>query len=303
MTSSVPVVIASDQTVIPVSDNASSLTVDTPQLPAALVGNRLDVNSGSWLGSTAPTVGQKTMANSVPVVLASNQAAIPVSFGVVSGASNLNRLINLYYNQSDGAVLANAFKQVLSYTIPVSYTATLLKFVTFQNEFAISRLCTQTSMGTHVVSTNIFTAGSSYTQPQFAATVQANVTTAIGAASNLTYTVGYTNQSGVAGRTGTISIPKSTVVNSRFDLVLQSGDIGVTSIQSVSVAPITTGAIELLGFVIISVHEDQSTTNQTETSFNPGVITFPAGTNIVIEYAGGTVSKTRLFDALIELVS
>lgn len=35
MAASTPVVIASDQTVIPVSDNGGSLTVDTPQLPAA----------------------------------------------------------------------------------------------------------------------------------------------------------------------------------------------------------------------------------------------------------------------------
>jgi hypothetical protein len=58
----------------PVTDNGASLTVDTPQLPAALVGGRLDSNVGAWLGSTAPTVGQKTMANSVPVVFPSDQS-------------------------------------------------------------------------------------------------------------------------------------------------------------------------------------------------------------------------------------
>lgn len=41
-------------------------------LPAALVGGRLDANLGAWLGSTAPTVGQKTAASSIPVVLASD---------------------------------------------------------------------------------------------------------------------------------------------------------------------------------------------------------------------------------------
>lgn len=76
MDNSVPVVIASNQTVIPISDNSSSLTVDTPQLPAALVGGRLDNNVGAWLGSTAPTVGQKTMTNSVPVVISSDQSKV-----------------------------------------------------------------------------------------------------------------------------------------------------------------------------------------------------------------------------------
>lgn len=79
MAASIPVAIASNQSVLPINDNAGSLTVDSPQLPAALVGSRLDTNVGAWLGSTAPTVGQKTMANSVPVALASDQAAIPVS--------------------------------------------------------------------------------------------------------------------------------------------------------------------------------------------------------------------------------
>ena len=49
------------------------------QLPAALVGGRLDENVGAWLGSTAPTVGQKAMAASLPVTLASDQSAVPIS--------------------------------------------------------------------------------------------------------------------------------------------------------------------------------------------------------------------------------
>ena len=76
---STPVVLASDQSAIPVTDNGGSLTLDTPQLPAALVAGRLDNNVGAWLGSTAPSVGQKTSASSVPVVLSSDQSAIPVS--------------------------------------------------------------------------------------------------------------------------------------------------------------------------------------------------------------------------------
>lgn len=76
---STPVVLASDQSAIPITDNSGSLTVDSAQLPAALVGARLDVNNGAWLGSTAPTVGQKTMANSVPTVIASDQSALPVN--------------------------------------------------------------------------------------------------------------------------------------------------------------------------------------------------------------------------------
>ena len=65
------------------ADTSALAAVDyatSAQLPPALVGNRLDQNIGSWLGSTVPTVGQKAMASSVPVVMASNQTAIPVTF-------------------------------------------------------------------------------------------------------------------------------------------------------------------------------------------------------------------------------
>ena len=37
------------------------------------------VNVGQWIGSAAPTVGAKTMANSLPVVIASDQATYPVT--------------------------------------------------------------------------------------------------------------------------------------------------------------------------------------------------------------------------------
>jgi len=104
------VTVASDSTgVLSVDDNGSTLTVDAPvgtpvatrlsdgaafydatktgQLPTALVGGRLDENVGAWLGSVAPTVGSKTSANSVPVVVASDQGNVPVSQAT---AANLN---------------------------------------------------------------------------------------------------------------------------------------------------------------------------------------------------------------------
>lgn len=96
-TGTVRAILATNQPVIPVSDNAGSLTVDSTQLPAALVGGRLDENVGAWLGSTAPTVGQKAMASSVPVTIASNQAAVDVTVTGTSAqlpASNTAGAIN-----------------------------------------------------------------------------------------------------------------------------------------------------------------------------------------------------------------
>ena len=55
------------------------LPISAVQLPAALVGGRLDTAVGAWFGSTAPTVGQKVMADSLPVTIASNQTALPIT--------------------------------------------------------------------------------------------------------------------------------------------------------------------------------------------------------------------------------
>lgn len=91
------VTIANDSTgLLSVDDNGSSLTVDSTQLPAALVGGRLDSNLGSWLGSTAPTVGQKVMANSVPVVLASDQSALGVSGTVTANQGTAAALAGMW---------------------------------------------------------------------------------------------------------------------------------------------------------------------------------------------------------------
>ena len=89
-------------TVVPVSDGGASLTVDSTQLPAALVGARLDVNQGAWLGSTAPTVGSKTSADSVPVVIASDQGAVPVTVSGVATAANQTTLGNQTTKINDG---------------------------------------------------------------------------------------------------------------------------------------------------------------------------------------------------------
>jgi hypothetical protein len=80
------------------TDTSGRVQIGTPQLPAALVGGRLDENIGAWFGSTAPTVGQKAMVASIPVVMASDQTPVQVVVnavspsaitGIVSGSSQL----------------------------------------------------------------------------------------------------------------------------------------------------------------------------------------------------------------------
>ena len=81
----------SNNTVPPGANNIGVLpAVATAAAPVYIEGNQVAastlltgatrIDNTSWLGSTAPTVGQKAMAASVPVVLASNQTPVSVTF-------------------------------------------------------------------------------------------------------------------------------------------------------------------------------------------------------------------------------
>jgi len=45
---------------------------------AGLVAGRMTIDIGSWIGSVAATIGQKLMASSIPVAIASDQSALPI---------------------------------------------------------------------------------------------------------------------------------------------------------------------------------------------------------------------------------
>jgi len=232
-----------------------------------------------------------------------NQTPLNIIFGISGSANTLPKLINLYYNKSDGAIVANVFKRVITYTAPTGFSGYIAKFTSYQAETAASRLVYEINMSQLSIVTNVFTAGSSYTNPLWTAAGQAEVTTGLSAgAGNVVVTITYTNESGTGSRSGTITIPKGSAVGSRWDIVLQGTDLGIQSIQNLSVTPtLAAGVIKVLGLVQLSVHEDQSTNSQTDTQYPPGMISFPSGTVMGIEYSGGTVSKQRIFDALIQL--
>jgi hypothetical protein len=221
----------------------------------------------------------------------------------VSGSAA--NMINLSHAESLGAYVSGQWRRVLTYTIPVDYSAYLIRFTTWQNESAFSRIAIEKGMGALDFPTNGFTPGDSYTAPQWSDThvVEAVVTTQLGAANNVVVTVNYTNEEGVAGRTGTFSIPKSSIVGTRAVLDPQVGDLGVRSIQGMSVAPSGgAGVIDVQAAIQLALHFDLSSTSGEQTLFAPSAVSFPEETVIGIEFAGGTVSKDRKFDALIQLV-
>jgi hypothetical protein len=267
--------------------------------------------SGS-LGSPWPILltsgGIQTGISGSPITVTGSIAVtntpLTVQFGSSGGGIGLSKLINLSFNASDGAIVANKFKRVVTYTTPTGFYGYLISFSSWQNEVANSRFVAETNLAQLNINTNTFTAGESYVNPQWSANVEADVTTALAAGSgNVKITVTYTNETGVGSRTGTISIPKGSAVGSRWVMVLQAGDIGVRSIQNLSASPTQVGVIRVLGFILLAQHQDENVAGSIMTDYAPGAISFPSGTVVGIEYSGGTVSKQRIFNSILQILT
>ena len=63
-------------------------------------------------------------------------------------------------------------------------------------------------------------------------------------------TISYTNQANVAGRTGTLSrdFPPTATAGTLLPFALQTGDLGIRSVQSITHPTLTTGAYSLVAF-------------------------------------------------------
>lgn len=78
----------------------SPLSLDT--------SGRLRADVSSWLGSTAPSVGQKAMASSVPVVISSDQSTISVTAGAQSAVGSFQTSVTT----TEAALATNTTKNV-----------------------------------------------------------------------------------------------------------------------------------------------------------------------------------------------
>ncbi len=97
MAASIPVVIASNQSAVPVADGGGSLTVDGT-VAATQSGTWTEANSAAIktaaesLDAAIPNAGQAAMAASVPVAIASDQSAVPVSGTVTANVGTVGTL-------------------------------------------------------------------------------------------------------------------------------------------------------------------------------------------------------------------
>jgi hypothetical protein len=358
---SAPVVIASDQSALPVSQNGAwshqvrdstnvlinpakedgnlaalllrAGEVQSSPTQYTILGRLKDivtqlsttilVNVTSFLGIS---LGQKTMNNSFPVVIASDQSSVPVSisntgsiqlkdssgniinpskedgnlasiFTILQGA-NLNNLC--YENLSGiGLIRANMWRRGVTYNVPDGYTMRVSKFTSMSSlNTCSSRIVKLKKFGTYNIGTQTFTDDFSYYVPSFACKVIALVTGVLNnAAPNITLT--YVNQDGITGRqTGALNIIALSPVESQFEFILQSGDIGIVDVTSVSRNGIATGIIEIWGVTEISMSQNNPAYSYITDNFNDKII-IPAGCSVGLDYTGTvTSSAQRVMKAL-----
>jgi len=124
MAGSAPVVLASDQSAIPASQsgtwNINNIS-GTVSIPTGAATSALQTTGNTSIASVdtkTPTVAQKTMANSSPVVIASDQSAIPVT--------NVSNVINrANYDYSAGNVTTGAYVTLVASTSGIINTITV----------------------------------------------------------------------------------------------------------------------------------------------------------------------------------
>lgn len=127
MAASLAIVVASDQTAIPIAQaTAANLNATVVQATAAnlnvtvapltnssIVKAQLQDNAG-----TAITVGQKAMAASVPVVLASDQASVPVAATLSAETTKVIGTINVAAAQTLGTVTTVSAVTAITNALP-----------------------------------------------------------------------------------------------------------------------------------------------------------------------------------------
>lgn len=202
-----------------------------------------------------------------------------------------NLPIQVKFQASHSAINTLEWQEVLTYTVPVNYEflASIFEGHTQSAGEAI-RAIDKHIGGTFNCATDTFTDGVAIVAPQFATGINLYVTTNIGSGANDTFTITYVNQSGTAGRTATCTITKGSLVGTRVEVVLQTGDYGVRDITNVThSATGQAGAIDIEIFIGLFYLLLTSANQQYQAiSLTSGAAIVPENGVITLQYLAGT---------------
>jgi hypothetical protein len=177
------------------------------------------------------------------------------------------KALSINVDRTDAIALGLMYVQGAKYTIPTNYYFSVTGVTIFSTDNKSAGVVgISKTLGSYNSGTSTWTGGATYTTPQFGSDVYLEVTTVMGLTNDQIYTMSYTNQDGVAGRTGTLAVKlsKSSSVGTVIPFNLQTGDYGIKSVQSVTPDKANTGIIDIVG-VITFVNATQITANGTTT--------------------------------------
>lgn len=117
-----------------VTTSAPSYDNNTYQSLSLTTSGGLRTDVGSWLGSIAPTVGQKTAVNSIPVIIASDQSSIPVT----SSKSSTAILTNVSASVTSVTILASNSSRVGAIIVNESVVPIYLAFAATASQISYS---------------------------------------------------------------------------------------------------------------------------------------------------------------------
>lgn len=270
--------LATEATLIQVRDYLDTVETLLGDIKTQQTDGTQKTGISDWFGSIAPTVGQKTMADSIPVVIANDQSTIPVN--VTSGPNielqrgTKSQPIVLYVDAVVGPKVNATYVEMLRYTVPTGYTFQPYQFNTFTVTGGLgyaSRASIRNVLGSVNVGTGVFTDGSALSSPDWSNSMEL-LTTVAGnnpAGASISVTITYINQDGVGGRTGTATWRKNSILGERVPVVLQAGDIGVRDVTACTRTgnALVTGSFDIICSRGFAFQFDDQNNRASETTF------------------------------------
>jgi len=150
--------------------------------------------------------------------------------------TRLNTTVQLVWDKLHNAPNNYEWQELLEYEVPEGYDLSAVSFsaksgVANENARVVSKIC----HGSFDCVTDTYTdSGLAWSLPKFGTKAYVCVTSAIGSGTNDVITVTYVNSQFIAGRIGTVTIPKNSVVGTRLQVILQTGDDGILDITNVT---------------------------------------------------------------------
>jgi len=222
------------------------------------------------------------------------------------GASLTNTTLQILFDKAHSAVNTGEWQEVLNYTIPEGYNLNVIAFEgQSQTANEAIRAVYKNIMGSFNCSTDTFTDGSSMSLPRYMTRLYILVTTAIGSGSNDTFIITYINSDGVSGRTATVTVTKSSLVGTRLEIPLQTGDKGIIDITNIThSATGQAGEVQVAGYIELLYLTLSTANTQYQTASIPlSSLVVLEGENIYLQYLSSTkTSYIRRLNLLVTLV-